>query len=117
MTKQEIFDMAVDGLHKQEWRQALNGKKCVYLAENGDKCAVGHCIPEGKYNPEWDLESAAGDRVLRSLFGPLGRKVEEFVMELQQAHDTAGDPMRTRLAAVGVSHGLTLPACLTSLVP
>lgn len=51
MDLQETFDVVVTHLHRQG-RRALDwspetGNRCVYLAPDGSKCAVGALIPDG----------------------------------------------------------------------
>lgn len=48
LTKQEIFDRVLNGIRGQNYRQSQNEVEevCLYISSNGDRCAVGHLLPE-----------------------------------------------------------------------
>lgn len=43
-TEQELFDVVVKGLAKQEWQQAVIGSGCVYNTPKGLHCAAGQIL-------------------------------------------------------------------------
>ena len=50
MNNQEVFNIVVQHLRKQN-RKALNEDgDCVYRNDRGDKCAIGILIPDASYN-------------------------------------------------------------------
>jgi len=54
-TSQEVFDYVIDHLRKQG-RRAYDRElgKCLYLADDGAKCAVGCLIPGDVYSPHME---------------------------------------------------------------
>lgn len=105
---QEIFDRAYTGLKGQGFRQARDADgKCVGLASDGTRCAVGHAYPgltpgrrisDAYYQAHRDL----GD----------DWKGSAFLRALQRAHDdlpSDPDRMQARLAHVAITYGLAIP--------
>lgn len=45
LTLQQVFDNAVKGIAGQNFRRSYNRHGCVYLNDEGDRCAIGHSIP------------------------------------------------------------------------
>lgn len=98
MDLQQIFDKVVAHLLDMD-EQASNGTSCVYLTNDGRKCAVGSILPEG----EW--QSFHGDvhellenypQLVEMLGiaddfeeGAAGGSVVELLKELQEVHDFA----------------------------
>lgn len=85
MTRQETFDKAVRGVIEQG-RPSVSGGTCMYRGANGRKCAAGHLIPDGKYEPEMDSGSLDARPCVRELLASAGHDVK-FVRELQGVHD------------------------------
>lgn len=50
---QKIFDKGSQGLIAQG-KQSVEGTSCVYRDPDGNKCALGMCIPNSKYRKSWD---------------------------------------------------------------
>lgn len=51
MNQQEIFDRVLSSIRGQDYRKSFrdNGSAkptCVYIDEKGDRCAIGHLLPE-----------------------------------------------------------------------
>jgi hypothetical protein len=136
LTKQEIFDKAVNGLAGQGFirsRQTEDDEevgesrtKCLYRGLGGTKCAVGHLIPDDVYE-EWfnsyGVNSLPSNVLLAaglaesSLPGDFesyrGVLVPEryFIGNLQLAHDESETPaeMKSRLLSLGVKYSLVIP--------
>ena len=52
---QGVFDTGVRGLLAQGERSfSEENDVCQYRGANGNKCALGMCIPDSKYEPSWD---------------------------------------------------------------
>lgn len=52
--RQEFFNKGVLGILKQGKRAATVAGSCLYRAEDGSKCFVGHNIPDDKYDPMFE---------------------------------------------------------------
>lgn len=63
-TSQEVFDYVIDHLRKQgRGAYDTENSKCLYLAKDGAKCAVGCLIPSDVYSPH--MENKTIDKLLR----------------------------------------------------
>ena len=117
LTNQELFDKAYAGLKAQGFARAIitaitqsgNVAQCRYRGDDNKRCAVGHCIPEDKYDE--NMEGARGARLLYRL-EIITEDQFEFVDGLQRAHDNSTLPemMQDRLRALAFEYDLTLPA-------
>jgi hypothetical protein len=96
MTLQELFDKALIGIRAQGGPAVLFEDgigKCLYRSPEGNKCAIGHNIPDEEYNP------AMGSRGIVTLCSdfmhyPSIREMKiligvETLADLQSAHDLA----------------------------
>lgn len=83
-SKQETFDTVVGALIKQG-RPSVGEGKCKYRGPNGDKCAVGHLIPDSKYRETMEGR-AINDMAVFYVVQGLGHNVA-LVESLQMAHD------------------------------
>jgi uncharacterized protein YbjT (DUF2867 family) len=54
LTKQEIFDKAVNGIRAQGRPSMGAADRCFSRSADGYKCAVGHLIPDALYTPEME---------------------------------------------------------------
>lgn len=110
-TEQEIFDAAYKGIKSQGWKQSKDalGNYCNYRGENGMKCAIGWCIPDNKYNSEFDK----GVMSIRDIIHIVGIPSEHtrFCIDLQRVHDRSSNPeiMKTRLHEFAQNNKLTIP--------
>lgn len=94
LTKQSIFNKAVNGLFKQK-KPAVNTKgDCQFKTASGLKCAVGFAIPEDKYKKNLEDEPAI-DVLIKvgvvsdALPRPQRQSMSTFLAALQTAHDNA----------------------------
>lgn len=85
MTLQETFDTVARALVKQGGPSLNEVNRCAYRGENGARCAVGHLIPDDRYDPSMENESAGHRRVAPVLRG-LGVDVY-LAGALQRTHD------------------------------
>lgn len=124
--KQVIFNAAYNGLRSQNFRRSVGpvvGTRkgsapplCVYRAEGGLKCAIGHVIADEHYSTDLELQCASAkpvrQAVAKSLGVPTALVLPDFCVRLQSIHDNSesSTPMETRLKTFANSYGLTIPA-------
>lgn len=88
---QKLFDRAVGGVLKQGTSSLkinqYGGSICMYRGDNGTKCAIGHLIPDSKYDEK--MENNGIERLLDHNLFPYkyGAKYLNQLAELQQLHD------------------------------
>lgn len=110
-TNQTAFDKAAPALIRQRQfsRKEYRGDDvCLYRSPDGCKCAIGHLIPDEKYNPAMECKPIA------SIFSKMDLKELfencdlEFLKDLQLAHDGALNPseFESRLLEAAKNHGL-----------
>jgi hypothetical protein len=90
MNHQEIFNKVLDALRKQGHASINKNGSCMYRAENGDRCAVGHLISDEAYSPELEGRRASTSPVQSALASsgvPTDFDTIKLLMELQFAHD------------------------------
>ena len=120
-TRQEVFNRAYLGLASQGFQQSKSScgpetSACMYRGANGRRCAIGWCIPDEKYDPNfegknvlenWKIVRAIGLDITDQQFGP----DLQFARSLQVAHDAAKTSMdmRYRLDMVAKKYHLTVP--------
>lgn len=133
--KQQLFDRAVAGLARQGFQQSFDEAQdtCAYRGSEGMRCAMGHVLPDDKYQPEFEGKNAkdlmishtVGDEPELTVYDLLqvpvseARQVDEheiidFLYELQQCHDShlsmSAGGMRRQLQWLADEHGLRRPA-------
>ncbi|APH74149.1 hypothetical protein [Aquibium oceanicum] len=93
MITREQFDTVYNGLAAQGWKQStLPCGTCAYRdpTHAGRKCAVGHLIPDGHYDPVMDDDhTGVGIWGLGSFqnIGLLGNLTHDEFQILQSTHD------------------------------
>lgn len=123
MDRQRLFNDAYLGLKNQGFVQSGGqgeyGFECRYRGDNGCKCAIGHCIPDDKYNIAIEGVSADLDpvfAVLEEIYGKSNDDYDDndniFLLRLQWCHDTISDPerMKENLIEFANNHNLTIPS-------
>lgn len=85
VSDQELFDYIVGKVIAQGEPSTFGGI-CRYRAPNGHKCAVGHIIPDSIYRQ--DMEGATLTGIVNK---NLGLTCYHLLLDLQKAHDGAGD--------------------------
>jgi hypothetical protein len=53
-TLQEVFDHVIVSLRKQKFASVKGEHTCLYRGNDGNKCAVGHCIIDELYLPSME---------------------------------------------------------------
>jgi len=119
LTKQEMFELAWNGLRAQGWKLSLDSDgSCRYKSPDGYRCAWGHVDPEGTDHPEAEGKGVlglAGDNI--GIAAKLNPFDLSFASRLQAAHDDAGPrsglaarpDMEANLRALAAEHGLEVP--------
>ncbi len=108
---QEIFNRGLTAIRQQGKPSMKPGTQaCLYRAPDGSKCLIGHFIPDGVYNADWDdpaaSQSTSGvmglarhdndfltmlvSQGLVSADNPHSTSRLSELRELQSAHDEAG---------------------------
>lgn len=108
-TRQEIFDLAWNGLKAQGFERSTSWTgRCAYRGDGGRKCAIGHSIPDEAYDPE--LEGPIEHPVL--VAANISRSDLDFCRALQRKHDYADSPrdMAETLAQFAHDNSLTIPS-------
>jgi len=122
-TKQQTFDMVVQGLRKQGCKSiSENGEVCMYRGAGGAKCAAGMLIPDEDYKPEFEfkiLEKVEStNSTANELRACIGKNHDiELVRELQLIHDIYNIEaweQRWKDLAFGYNLTYTLPANCTT---
>lgn len=112
VTNQEIFNRAYEGLASQGFTQALvapNTANCVYVADDGRRCAWGWV------DIDLDRDSEGPVSSLRNNFQGVAAHLEQgqvgFAMALQEAHDSNPNPnyMEEALRKLADLWHLTIP--------
>jgi hypothetical protein len=94
-TRQAIFDTVAKALIAQGKPAIVaSGGMCLYRTHDGNKCGIGHLIPDAEYSDK--IEGLGIDGILSNCL-PIGPTVkaianavgEDFLMDLQGAHDNA----------------------------
>ena len=92
LTKQSIFNKAVNGLLKQKKPAVNKLGECLFKTSGGLKCAIGFSIPEDKYKKSLEGEPAIHVLIKVGVVSdtlPLIQResFSDFLDELQMAHD------------------------------
>ena len=118
MNKQEIFNKAYKGVMTQGCRAVGRLGACQYENAQGNKCAIGHCLPGGHeaftaVGNIWAVLNNHPD--LKEHFGIEGPGDGNFLTSLQRAHDDCRDPdsfvvvYGGNMRAIASRHDLTVP--------
>jgi hypothetical protein len=84
MNRQQAFDRAVSALIEQG-EPAYSEFGCCYRTDGGLKCAVGHLMPEDKYQPGFEGVAASEPQILRA--AGISAASANFLEALQDTHD------------------------------
>lgn len=88
-TKQKIFDKVVKHLFKQG-KKAHNGQVCLYLTDDGLKCAVGCLIPYNRLNnfePEGVVDTLLDYAKDYCKDNPKNKTAKDFKVFIQKNRD------------------------------
>src|SRR6185436_2009551 len=94
-TKQQTFDMVVEGLRKQGCRSMdPSNQVCVYRSKDGHKCAAGMLIPDEDYKVDFEMcviepvPTCRTSEAQRELCELIGKNHDlKLVRDLQVIHD------------------------------
>lgn len=116
MKPQEIFDtialhLFTQGKRATDFNQSYNWKVCRYRTSDGLKCAAGCLIPDDKYDPKMEGWAINGEKV-RTYLPQFVIDNIWLVVDLQKAHDSAGDETFIRdvsdsLKNIAIKHNLS----------
>lgn len=103
-SQQEVFNQAIRGLAAQNWQRSEMTPEEKYSVfhcryrQNQEascpiRCAVGHLIPDDKYEPYWDMDNmGVGDILLdlveKEIVSEEMAYDHPFFQRLQDAHDS-----------------------------
>ena len=111
-TRQDLFNTAYAGLKAQGFKQSLDSYgQCKYRGRGGLKCAVGHLIPDERYNSSFEGSGAASSDIAGMVgVGPENDNAAIFLIALQRAHDNCATPeqMQGNLREVAKKYELTI---------
>ena len=109
LTRQEIFDKAWTGLKGQGFVQSLECGGCMYRGDNGLRCAIGHIIPDSRYDEGLEGLWAGHPKVRRA--ASIHIRSGTFASILQDCHDHYPTPanMERALRDFARDHNLTIP--------
>lgn len=115
-TRQELFNMAYIGLTSQMWNQSfVQGQGCSYRDhENGLKCAVGHMIPDDRYDSAFEGSTVRFGSMSEEIRKAAGISDEDskFAAKMQSIHDdvyTTPLQMKERFETLAVQYDLKIP--------
>lgn len=108
-TRQEIFNTAYRGLASQNFEKSRGDSGCAYRGAMGRRCAIGWCISDHDYSPNFESWAASMSSILEA--ADVSPADAGFARGLQEAHDLAGDAedMKDRLRTFAHANGLTIP--------
>jgi len=93
LSAQAVFNKVAKHLLTQKHPAMDDSGDCVYLADDGKRCAIGCLIPKRLYNKNIEFCSVEMARPEDLLYGILKKskvnikKDNELLIELQNAHD------------------------------
>lgn len=88
-TAQELFDFCATAIINQGVPSITERGLCKYRSPDGNKCAIGHLIPDDKYSPRMEGSLATAKHV----FSATGLKEVhmDLVHSIQECHDIASE--------------------------
>lgn len=114
LREQHTFDVVKEHLLSMETPSLLpNGDSsdCAYHGENGGRCAIGIILPDYVYSESFELESIdslmeAEQDVIDALMNE-GYSIDpEFLVSLQQIHDSFFTNMEEHLVKLAIQYEL-----------
>ena len=109
--KQVLFNHILSEMKKQNWGKAQTvGGSCVYLADDGLRCAVGVCLPRSldhiwkyAFGTVYTLHHAHSDHLPTFIAGNI-----DFLSHMQKWHD-GYNLNRSFLSDIAKDWNLTIP--------
>jgi hypothetical protein len=86
---QHAFDLALQGIRKQNYARSTKGSSCLYRGPNNCRCALGHMIPNSLYSKSMEGMIPQGSLFCNfpKLQEYLSKVNSKLLAELQNAHD------------------------------
>lgn len=116
MTKQEIFNKAVEGLHSQNWQRCVDEIvfQCRYSGPNNTHCALGWVFPELSKHEGHSVAHIHGLSYIPNVDEMSFDDSNRFYAKLQHCHDNAWSAydMRKKLRQFAKDYNLVLPEVL-----
>lgn len=111
MDKQRLFNDAYLGLKKQGFAKSIKGFQCLYRGPNGLKCAIGHCIPDERYDESFEGKKISSSGVYFIIEDEYGTVDYDFIIRLQVCHDDSHSPeeMENSLHLLALDEKLSIP--------
>jgi hypothetical protein len=98
LTRQAIFDLAINGIIAQgafsvaDRDMGILAGQCRYRGPNNTRCAIGMLIPDAEYVPEMEGKSSSQALSGSNLFEGFAPDVDHnFLSALQNTHDAASN--------------------------
>jgi hypothetical protein len=88
---EDLIDRAAKALMKQNRRSVRGNMACVYLAPNGDRCAIGHLLRDGEIQSCGNFRGTVVELLDNYHIYTRDRHRIRVLTFLQQAHDRASD--------------------------
>lgn len=89
-TKQEAFDIAVEGIRGQEYQPSERNYTCLYRGPEGRKCALGFLITDEEYSPALDKAGSLSGLLSENLCTVNDTDLRRLLTKLQYVHDDLG---------------------------
>jgi hypothetical protein len=125
-TQQETFNTVVEHLIKQGKRATKNTSEgntsCLYLADDGSKCAIGCLIADEHYDKS--IEGKTAETLIYSdnlpdiisdlsVEGMFEEEMVSFYSDLQYIHDyVSPEDWSGRLRGIAIQRDLEIPDCI-----
>ncbi len=108
-TRQEIFDLAWNGLKAQGFLRSMDDGQCAYRGKKRRRCAIGHCIPDHLYTRGLEGFAAYEVDVLDAAL--VSTADARWARGLQIVHDeeARSKGMERRLRRFAAEHDPTIP--------
>lgn len=107
---QQLFNDAFRGIASQDFRQSADKGSCMYRGPEGLRCVLGHCIPDDEYDPHFEGAGVTAEprigQILRNRYGQLSM---EFLLDLQDTHDTSSTCNRAGFEQIARRYKLEIP--------
>lgn len=97
-SNQQVLDHVLDHLRKQMRQSVKPNLSCAYRTSDGNKCAIGACIPDELYHPNMDAGAGMTILDLQKQFPEVYKATFsqdvsfDFLNTLQSIHDNNSNP-------------------------
>lgn len=85
---QKLFDQVLTAMREQRVRSTSSGTEmCLYRGPRGNKCALGHLIPDKAYDKEMECNTLNGLMTKSHFLDGLSDDRQDLLGDLQDKHD------------------------------